>query len=51
MQMEHVSLGVSSGRQAVREAIKKFTENDEVRGEHGSDWGEGTQSAWTAPHN
>ena len=29
-QLEHVSLGVSSGRQQMREAIKKFTENPDV---------------------
>lgn len=30
MQMEHVSLGVYGGRQAVRDAIKRFTENADV---------------------
>lgn len=31
LQLDHVSLGVSSGRQAMRDAIKKFTESPDVR--------------------
>jgi hypothetical protein len=30
LQLQHVSLGVSSGRQVVRGAIKQFTESPEV---------------------
>lgn len=30
LQLDHVSLGLSGGRQVVREAIKKFTDNPDV---------------------